>query len=602
MKRPGMAFLLLKNTSWIRCLAVRGIKAFSAIVLLTAIFCFPSASAQNMTRAADVGPGFTKLQLGPFIEVLRDPTHRLSIHDVASASLTNRFEPHLENTFRYGPDRAIYWFRFRIHKSGVIEPHTRLILVVTRPFLQDFHLYIPLGDAHTGQFHHMQAASNYYRGNDDLGSRLPALMLPDNISGETYLYLRCRMSIGQYAITLFSETEFGRHRELEMLFFGLTVGIIAAMFLFNLALAIVLKERVYFIYCAFIVSMSLYLALMSGWMLNVNISLDRMFLFHSMWTILPIAIFLGMAFSRIFLATKENHPILDFVFKTIIGFAVASLFLSMVGMLEMADMIIFFVGLIGPVAVIICAVLRWRQGYQSARYYLAAWSVFCLASIIYTAYGLGFFEYSFLMDNVLSIGHSMEAIILSFALGDRIRLLRTEQITLKEQERRLTELSIRDELTGLYNKRWFNSKLLGEIEHARRLSQPLSLIMLDVDHFKNFNDNHGHAAGDRVLKELGRIILNIVRQTDTPCRFGGEEFTVILPGADRDEALTIAERLRHGFANLRFKIRPYQSSGATISLGVAQLTDEDDEDSFFQRSDGALYQAKSQGRNRSVVL
>ena len=126
--------------------------------------------------------------------------------------------------------------------------------------------------------------------------------------------------------------------------------------------------------------------------------------------------------------------------------------------------------------------------------------------------------------------------------------------------------------------------------------------MIDVDHFKEFNDSHGHATGDTVLAELGRAMINTTRETDIPCRYGGEEFAVILPGSDLENAQAIAERLLVNFGACRFATPQHGKVGASISLGVSQLTDDDDEDTLFERTDRALYQAKSRGRNRVVCL
>jgi diguanylate cyclase (GGDEF)-like protein len=172
---------------------------------------------------------------------------------------------------------------------------------------------------------------------------------------------------------------------------------------------------------------------------------------------------------------------------------------------------------------------------------------------------------------------------------------------LREKERRLTELSITDELTGLYNRRWFSSKINSEMDHARRLGRPLSLVVVDVDHFKKFNDTYGHAQGDNVLAELGKTIFDTVRLYDIPCRYGGEEFVIILPGASENDAFSVAERLRKSFARKKIAVPGRSPIGATISIGVAQMGNEESADSFFQRADDALYRAKHGGRNQVVM-
>lgn len=164
---------------------------------------------------------------------------------------------------------------------------------------------------------------------------------------------------------------------------------------------------------------------------------------------------------------------------------------------------------------------------------------------------------------------------------------------------RCARLSMLDELTGLFNRRFFNSEIEREMERSRRLERPMSLFMVDIDHFKTFNDTYGHPSGDRVLAAVARILRDKARLTDQPARYGGEEFTVILPHTTKDDALVLAERYRQAVEAMDVT----DSHGApvpavTISLGVAQYPeDADDAPSMIEAADRALYRAKNRGRN-----
>jgi diguanylate cyclase (GGDEF)-like protein len=125
--------------------------------------------------------------------------------------------------------------------------------------------------------------------------------------------------------------------------------------------------------------------------------------------------------------------------------------------------------------------------------------------------------------------------------------------------------------------------------------------MLDVDHFKRWNDSWGHLLGDELLRSLGEQIRLQLRDSDIPCRYGGEEFCIILPHTESHAAVQIAERLREAVAALRFEPREGLEAGISISLGVAQLEPDDDMYGLITRSDRALYLAKQQGRNRCVL-
>ena len=177
---------------------------------------------------------------------------------------------------------------------------------------------------------------------------------------------------------------------------------------------------------------------------------------------------------------------------------------------------------------------------------------------------------------------------------------RNRQMTyaLKESEQRFRKLSITDDLTGIYNSRYFLNRLQDEIERANRYGHPLSLLILDLDNFKKYNDTHGHVVGDEVLAKTGEILLKSLRKTDSAYRYGGEEFAVILPETGGNQAVHFAERIRKGFEKHAFLIRQDGSLSVTASIGVAQYKQREEISAFIKRADENMYTAKKQGKNR----
>jgi diguanylate cyclase (GGDEF)-like protein len=166
----------------------------------------------------------------------------------------------------------------------------------------------------------------------------------------------------------------------------------------------------------------------------------------------------------------------------------------------------------------------------------------------------------------------------------------------------LHNLSIRDPLTGLFNRRYMEESLERELLKAKRYSRPLGVIMIDIDHFKRFNDTYGHEAGDLVLRELGVFLQNRIRLTDIPCRYGGEEFTLILPEADIALTRQRAEQIRQGVAAIRVKIQGQTLAEITISQGVAVFPGNGQTgEEILRAADEALYRAKQQGRNHVAL-
>jgi two-component system cell cycle response regulator len=168
---------------------------------------------------------------------------------------------------------------------------------------------------------------------------------------------------------------------------------------------------------------------------------------------------------------------------------------------------------------------------------------------------------------------------------------------------KMAELSTKDEFTDLYNRRYFTESAEREVAGTARYGQALSLFMLDLDFFKQINDNHGHPAGDAVLKQTARLLKKSIRRYDVACRYGGEEFAVIMPNTCLTDARTFSERLRKKIEKTTVR---YDSKKIrfTVSIGLAQFLPESDKSiaHLIKRADDGLYAAKQQGRNRVIAV
>ena len=170
---------------------------------------------------------------------------------------------------------------------------------------------------------------------------------------------------------------------------------------------------------------------------------------------------------------------------------------------------------------------------------------------------------------------------------------------LRNSEMRYRRLSITDALTKLFNSRRFYNQLRSETDRANRYSHPLSLLLLDVDNFKDYNDTYGHLEGDTVLIRLGEVIRRCLRKTDSAYRFGGEEFTAILPETHGDAATTLAERIRSEFENEVFRPNKKEKPHKTVSIGVAEYKSGEDLKTLLKRVDANMYVAKKKGKNQT---
>jgi diguanylate cyclase (GGDEF)-like protein len=216
-------------------------------------------------------------------------------------------------------------------------------------------------------------------------------------------------------------------------------------------------------------------------------------------------------------------------------------------------------------------------------------------------------DYSY--EEAINIGASdfvikpvrLEELLLRLKRVLKERKLTEERIRMMEK---LQKLAITDGLTKLYNSRSFYSQLELEVDRFNRYKHPLALLLLDIDHFKAYNDAYGHLEGDKVLVRFSQIIKSCLRANDSAYRYGGEEFTVILPETGGEEAKTVAQRIRAALEAEKFspEQEPRKDVTITISIGVTEYFPKEELSAFIQRADQAMYRSKQNGRNRVSSL
>lgn len=214
-------------------------------------------------------------------------------------------------------------------------------------------------------------------------------------------------------------------------------------------------------------------------------------------------------------------------------------------------------------------------------------------------------DYSY--EEAINIGASdfvikpvrLEELMLRLRRVLKERELTEERIRMMEK---LQKLAITDGLTKLYNSRSFYSQLELEVDRFNRYQHPLSLLLLDIDYFKDYNDTYGHLEGDKVLVRFSQIIKSCLRANDSAYRYGGEEFTVLLPETGGERAKLVAQRIRKSLEVEKFVPRPGEEVQITISIGVTQYFRKEELSTFIQRADKAMYLSKQNGRNKVSVM
>lgn len=207
-------------------------------------------------------------------------------------------------------------------------------------------------------------------------------------------------------------------------------------------------------------------------------------------------------------------------------------------------------------------------------------------------------------DIALAMINASHDLCLNFLhmLSQRIR--HSNKVVCEDQFhiRCIEEESKVDALTGLHNRRWLEDMYTREMNRSNAGKFNLCAFMVDIDHFKHVNDNYGHLAGDQILKAVAQELSFSLRPSDMPVRYGGEEFTVFLPGTTKENALMIAERIRANIEKMKIALASNQMLQVTVSIGITMRTAGDTVQSIIDRADGALYTAKNSGRNKAVFV
>ena len=369
------------------------------------------------------------------------------------------------------------------------------------------------------------------------------------------------------------------------------LAMMVAMAVMALFFALRLRDPTFVYYAGFVLAYALILGLQTGYVFE---PLGWGWLSGALRTLGRIATAASVVFAILFADRFANlRRYLPKGRRLLLGYAALVAALGAIGMVPGLDALAR--ALINPLLVLggplllFASVLAAARGSRYAVFFLLGWTPLLAVTVIGGLQPYGMLSgWTWAGDATLAAG-ALEALVLSLGLADRSLALRRD----RDQARRLADI---DPLTGLHNRRAWSERLFALDEALRREGQPLSLLFLDLDHFKELNDRLGHEAGDAALRAMALAMRAELREQDEVGRYGGEEFVVALPGSDGAHALQAAERIR---ARLHQRAM-HDPAGAmpTVSIGVATLEPGEDLPTLIKRADGAMYAAKAAGRNR----
>ena len=589
---------------------------------------------QGAAHAADgIDPGALPdgmLSLTSHFDVLEDPRQTLTIDDVRAAGARFDASAQTGEALSFGYTGSAYWLRLDLRNPG--DQRWQRMLEISNARLGSITLYTPGAD---GRYTALRTGSTYPYASRPYHNRYFVFPLELAPHSQQVVYLRVA-SNGAKLIParLWTLEAYLAYEGRDYLMQGIYFGMALAMILFNLVLFATLGDRLYLLYVGFVASIALALAAQNGlaheWLWPMadgrwpNLSSSIMFSYSAMMLLM---------FMRRMLGTATLVPSLDKVLLAMLAFFILSPVAMVVFYPEIARPITTIWSILSPMVMAISLACAFKRS-RSAYYFSGAFAVLLVGNMGSSLAALAILPHNLLTNHGSQIGSACEMMLLAFALADRVHVMRREkeaaqraafeaqaklifslQTTEKRLEERVTQrtaelhdanerlaaLSVTDALTGIANRRHFDAVLATEWAHAVRLGKPLAVGLLDIDHFKPYNDHYGHQDGDQCLRRVAtEFAAQLHRSVDTVARYGGEEFAFIAPGTDAEHALELARRMRGALEALCLPHAASPGGCLTVSIGVAAWTPKPGEsaEQLLRAVDGALYRAKELGRNR----
>lgn len=550
-------------------------QALAAVFMLLCLTPLPSHA--NTAPAIALEDGLTQSDLAGHLELLEDPAGTLTIETVSSANTNFQLAPLAATNIGFTP--SVWWVRLTLRNDS---PHRQSVMLRQNyPLIDYIELYSKGADGHWQQ---LATGDRRPFADRPLAHRDFVFPLTLAADSEQSIYLRYQ-SQGpiDISLSLYGEPELLEQISREQLAYGIYYGAVLMLLVWSVLVFVAVRDNAFLAYFAYVASFGLYMATHNGLAFQFLWPGSPAWGNTGLIVLLCLSLLAALQFSRMILHARAYAPRLEKIAIALQAVAAGGLLLAPLLPYKTLIVPVTLLILLSVIFMLIMGCVSALAGSIPARYFLLAWGAFLAGSIIYLWKIFGVLPHTFVTQNSWQIGSLLEMILLSMTLSSRMNELQHQSRT--------------DALTQLGNRRLFDDKLPAAVTLASHSKRPLALLILDIDHFKQFNDRHGHARGDEAIKLVGHVLRKLIRKPYLACRYGGEEFVVILPGASHDEASVLAERLRTTVEQ--------DSAGEyaiRISIGLAcyELPDVTSAEQLLEAADFALYTAKEQGRNQLV--
>lgn len=593
--------------------------------------------------------------ISPFISYIQEQDSILGIEQVLLPS--QNWTKNTGDIPNFGFSNHAYWVKFSVENHNILNQEWALELAY--PLLDNVDFYVVNSNN--------QVISYFYGGDqtiiDEKFILHPNIVFPISLFPYDYTTIYARIeSEGsiQIPIIFWQWEDFNFNTLTHFLFQGLFYGMVLIMGLYNFVVWITERQKIYLIYVSYIFFFTIFQLSLHG--------IGYQFIWPSLPIInkyitpgsMILVCFSMFFFVENFFNLKKINQYIYNVFN-ISKYSSFIFLLSIIifpyhASIYIATLFVCYCVL----CIILTAIYMLKLNHPSARFFILAWTAFLAGALLILGNKLGILPVNLFTEYGVQLGAGLEIMFLSLALADRMGNAKKDKIAAQQRSldlayqvnhekelrfnaemenlrierehtqrleglvdqrtkelqstleelslvnKKLKAISITDALTGLHNRYYFNEQWAKEYKRAHRDRTYLSVIFLDIDHFKKINDQYGHPAGDVCLKQVANCIAHhAAREFDTVCRYGGEEFTIILPNTAKEGALEVAENIRSSIETLHLTwgnkpIHITASLGVSCNLPI--YSDEKSQQNMINQADQALYQAKAQGRNQTILF
>ncbi|MCP4594928.1 diguanylate cyclase [Neptuniibacter sp.] len=553
---------------------------FRILILLGVFLVAVSVRADSLLPQASIPLVINKhldvQKVGMHMDLLEDLGATHSIYDIMQLAQEGEFETSQQYEVSIGTTSSAWWVQLTLENNTADDK--RVILKEAYSLVDDLQLW----EVKDEQLVMRQSGDMYPFSTREIKVNALSFILDIPADTQKTFFLRYQTN-GALSINLNlnSELSLTENLGLQMILQGLFYGALIALAFYNLFIFAVVKDFSYLLYVLYLLSLGLFLSGFNGLTAQYLLPESPWWSNHSLLISWGVTLTMALSFSKHFLNMSLYSPILNRIANVFIvlalGCSIAALFLPYGAVIK----VLFLLAPPSYILILVVGIRGMKRGYAPAKYFLIAWSSLMIAAITSTLISAGIIDQlATLSPYIIQWGAAIEAVLLSIALASRIRSLEQDALT--------------DSLTKLYNRRFFDRQLANAVAVAKRQDSSFALMLLDIDHFKDYNDKYGHDKGDLVLQAVAENLLHTARRTDFVCRYGGEEFAVILPDTTIQGAWEIAERVRKTTEELTI-----EGHSITLSVGIATYDSEFGVDGreLFKWADSSLYSAKEGGRN-----